>query len=202
MKLYLAPGSCSLAVHIALRHIGLSPDIVRMDLATGKTEDGTPMDTISPKGYVPALFDDEGELLTEVVATMIELDARYPEAGLLPKSGKDRRIAIEWLAYISAELQRNFVLPLFLDVPQTDDVKAARAKVEKRLAFAAGNLSPKGPFFLGEQPTAVDFYLMVMMFWTGPSKVDLSQWPDMVAYRDRLLQVPAVGAAMKAEGLM
>ncbi|MEQ8391004.1 MAG: glutathione S-transferase N-terminal domain-containing protein [Thalassospira sp.] len=200
MKLYFFPGACSLAVHAALHHVGIRPELVQIDPITNKTLDGKPLTEISPKGYVPIAIDEDGEVLTEVVAIMLELDSRYPAANLIPKSGKPRREAIEWLAYISSELHRQFILPLFLEGEQTEEVKAARAKVERRLGYAAANLT--GPYFLGETLSVVDFFMMVMMFWTGPSKVNLAQWPEMIAYRDRLVQVPAIHDAMKAEGLV
>ncbi|WP_161862677.1 glutathione S-transferase N-terminal domain-containing protein [Algicella marina] len=202
MKLYYIPSACSLAVHIALRQVGVVPELVRYDPVTGKDETGAALKDVNPKGYVPTLIDKDGDVLTEVVATLVELDGRYPEAELLPVGGADRRRALEWLAYTSAELHRNFILPLFMDVPQTEDITAARAKVEMRLEHAAANVSASGPYFMGAQIGAVDFYLLVMMLWTGPAKVNLEQWPQMVAYRDRLLAVEPVREAMKAEGLI
>lgn len=201
MKLYYIPGACSLAVHIALRKAGSAPELVRYDPTTGNTEDGQPLREVNPKGYVPVLIDDTGEMLTEVVATLIELDARYPEAGLLPREGNERTRAIEWLAYASAELHRHFVIPLFMDTPQTDDIRQARDKVEARLALVADSLPGAQAYFLGDRFTAVDSYLLVLLLWTGPAKVDLGRWPQLGAYRDRLLQDPAIAAAMKAEGL-
>jgi glutathione S-transferase len=65
MKLYLAPGACSLADHIALHEAGLAFEPVRVDLRTRRTEDGQDFDQVNPKGYVPALVLDDGQLLTE-----------------------------------------------------------------------------------------------------------------------------------------
>jgi len=55
MKLYLAPGACSLSPHIALREAGLDFQPVRVDLASKRTADGRDFNGINPKGYVPAL---------------------------------------------------------------------------------------------------------------------------------------------------
>ena len=202
MKLYYIPGACSLAVDIAMRKAGLSPELSRLDPATGKTEHGDVLKETYPKGYVPVVIDDEGDVLTEVVSTLIELDARYPQANLLPVDKKDRRRAIEWLAFTSAELHRQYVVPMFMDVPQTDDIQAARAKVEMRFGHVADAMTGSKPFLFGDDATAADFYLFVVMFWTTPAKVNLDQYPQLVAYRDRMMQLPYVAEAMKAEGLM
>ena len=70
MKLYLAPGACSLADHIALHEAGLEFDRVKVDLRIKRTEDGRDFTEINPKGYVPALVLDDGQLLTENVAIL------------------------------------------------------------------------------------------------------------------------------------
>ena len=80
MKLYLAPGSCSLADHIALHEAGLEFDRIRVDLRTKRTEGGEDFNPINPKGYVPALVLDDGQLLTENVAILSWVAERSPSA--------------------------------------------------------------------------------------------------------------------------
>ena len=70
MKLYLTPGACSLADHIALHEAGLAFDHVRVDLRSKRTEDGDDFNELNPKGYVPALVLNDGQLLTENVAIL------------------------------------------------------------------------------------------------------------------------------------
>lgn len=202
MKLYYIPMACSLAVHIALRKAGVVPELVKYDPATGMAEDGISLRETYPKGYVPVVLDGQGEVLTEVLSIMIELDARYPEAGLLPKGRVQRRQAIEWLAYTSSELHKRFTVPLFFEETLTAETNAQREQIAARFDLVEASLSDKKAFLLGDELTAADCYLLVVMLWTVPAKVSLDRWPDLTAYRDRLLQNPDVSAAMAAEGLM
>ncbi|WP_262692744.1 glutathione binding-like protein [Kordiimonas aestuarii] len=202
MKLYYIPMSCSLAVHIALRKAGVAPELVRYDPATGKTEDGQLFRDDYPKGYVPALIDQDGDMLTEVLSIMLELDARYPHAKLLPDIGVERRRAIEWLAYTATELHKSFAASLFFETEAGADSEAVRKKIALRFDLVAQQLSSDKVFLLGDELTAVDSYLLVVLLWTAPAKVDLGRWPQLIAYRDRMLEQPMVIAAMKAEGLL
>ena len=201
MKLYYIPGACSLAVHIALRKVGIDPQLVRYDPSTGKTEDGETFRNVNPKGYIPVLVSDDGEIRTEVVALLQGLDAEHPSANLLPKSGAPRRRALEWLAYITTELHKNYA-PLFSPSTPADYKGVVRERVEARLAYVAEAIQRSGAYLLGGEATAVDDYLLVMLLWAQPTQVDLSRWPSLVDYRDRLLQSVPVQHAMRAEGLI
>ncbi len=202
MKLYYMPMACSLAVHIALRKAGVTPDLVKYDPATGKAEDGITLKEVYPKGYVPVLIDDSGDILTEVISIMLDLDVRYPEASLFPADGRMRRQAIEWLSYTSSELHKRFIVPLFFEETPTAETTAQRERIAARFDYVADALVGKEAFLFGDTLTAADLYLLVVMLWTGPAKIDLSRWPELEAYRDRMLGDPAVASAMKAEGLM
>jgi glutathione S-transferase len=201
VKLYYMPGACSLAVHIALRKAGIVPQLVRYDTSTGKTDDGRTFRDVNPKGYVPVLIADDGEARTEVVALLLGLDADHPSAKLLPKSGAPRRRALEWLAYITTELHKNYA-PMFSQATSPDYKNVVRERVEARLAYVADALQRSGPYLLGDEPTSVDDYLLVMLLWAQPTQVDLSRWPSLVECRDRLLQTAPIQSAMRAEGLI
>ena len=126
MKLYYAPGACSLAPHIVAREAGLRLDLEKVDLRSGKTETGAAFAEINPKGYVPALSLDNGEVLTEVSALVQYVADQAPQAALMPAGGTDERYRVlEWLGFISTEIHKGFG-PLWN--PQSPDAAKTIAK--------------------------------------------------------------------------
>ena len=110
MKLFQAPGACSLAVHIAAREAGIALELVKVDLATHRlVEGGGDYRDINPRGYVPALRFDDGSLHTEVAALLQHLADGAPASGLLPAAGSGERLAVlEWVAFVASELHKTF----------------------------------------------------------------------------------------------
>ena len=202
MKLYYRPMACSFAVHVALRKAGMAPELIQYDPATGKSADGRIFAEHYRKAYVPVLIDADGEVMTEVVSLMIELDERFPQANLLPKERKARRRAIEWLAFTSAEIHKSYIADIFADIPQTEDIIAARQKVEARLNYVAERVPTDTRFLFNDELTAVDCFLLVMLLWTDHARIDIARWPQLAAYRERLMGEAPVVEAMKAEGLV
>src|SRR5437868_4666137 len=95
MKLYYAPGACSLSPHIALREAGLPFDMQKVDLKTKQTADGGDYTKINTNGYVPALQLDDGQVLTEGPAIVQYIADRKPESGLAPQSGTMERYRLQ-----------------------------------------------------------------------------------------------------------
>jgi glutathione S-transferase len=113
MKLYYLPGACSQASNIALREAGLTFELVKVDRHTKKAADGLDFNEVNPKGYVPALTLDSGETLTENICVLQYIADRNPAAKLAPAYGTmERYRLIEWLAFISSEVHKNFS-PMF-----------------------------------------------------------------------------------------
>jgi len=200
MKLYLTPGACSLASHIALREAAVPFDFAKVDLGTRKVDDGSSFEAVNPKGYVPALKLDTGEVLTENVALLQYIGDRNPQAKLLPPSGMERYRVQEWLAFVSSEVHKSFS-PLF-NPQATQEIKDyARGNLSKRLQWLNGALG-SNKYLTGDQFTVADAYLFVVLNWAGHLGIDLKQWPNLQRYHQAVAARPNVVAALKAEGLI
>jgi len=201
MKLFYAPGACSLSPHIALHEAGLQHELEKVDIrAGGKLESGGQFGAINGKGYVPALQIDGGALLTEGPAIVQYIADQAPASGLAPAAGSIERYRLqEWLNFISTELHKG--MGSMFNPAQTPEWRAAAsATLSKRLNWLSEALGDK-PFLMGERFTVADGYLFTVLRWAGPVKFDLSPWPALVAFRDRVAERPAVKAALKMEGL-
>ena len=200
MRLYSMPGACSLAANIALREAGIPFELVKVSHRTHKTSDGVDFTQINSKGYVPALVLDTGELLTENTALLQYIADLNPDAHLAPPAGTLERYRLsEWLAYLNSEVHKSFS-PLFAPNASDDMKQYARDNLTKRLGWLAQQLGSK-PYLLGEQFTVADAYLFVTLSWSGLAGVDLSPWPTLKAFQERVAARPSVIEAMTAEGL-
>jgi len=200
IKLYYSPGACSLSPHIVLREAGVPFEIEKVNLKTKKTDAGIDYDTINPKSYVPALVMNNGELLTEGPAIVQYVADLAPEKKLAPPAGTLERYRLqEWLNYISTEIHKSF--STLFNPEATEDIKgAAKARLSKRFGYAASALEEKN-YLLGGTFSVADVYLFTMLRWAHPIGIDLSPWPGLKEYFNRVAARPAVISAMKAEGL-
>ncbi len=193
MKLYYAPGACSLASNIVLHEAKLQSSFVKVDLRSKKTESGADYRAINPKGYVPALELDDGDLLTENIAILQYLASESTE--LLPQSGKAKWHAIEALAFVSTELHKAFK-PLF-DPTSPDEVKQkAKDLVAQRLQLLVPRLGQR-QFIVGDQFTVVDAYLFVMLTWAQKQGVTVP--PELQHYAATLSERASVKEALALE---
>ena len=200
MKLYYAPGTCSLSPHIVAREAGLPLTLVRVDNKNKTTEAGDDYRAINPKGYVPLLELDNGVRLSEGPAIVQYLADLAPASRLAPPNGSLERYQLqEWLNFITSEIHKQFS-PLF-DATMPD---AAKEKFRNRLAtrfdWIAGQLT--GRDYLTGSFTVADAYLFVVLGWTKFTGPDLGRWPVLQEYVARVAARPHVQAAMKAEGLL
>ena len=190
MKLYYSPGACSQAPHIILHETGLSHDAVRVDLRGKTIEDGSPYLDINPKGAVPALELDSGEVLTENAVILQYLGDRAGGSDVLPPAGNFRRYRVlEWVNFITTELHKSFG-PLFKADARGD-----------RLDYVNGRLDT-GAFLMGDEFTLPDAYLFVISGWAEKMLGGLDRWPNLKAFRERMLERPAVRHVLKFEGLL
>lgn len=201
MKLYFSPGACSLSPHIALREAGLDFELEQVDLRAKKTKPGADFLAINPKGMVPVLQLDSGEILTEGPAIVQYIADQKPESGLAPKAGTIARYHLmEWLNFITAELHKNFT-PLFKPTTPDEYKKIARDNLADRYAYLDRQLAGKA-YIMGDQFTVADAYAFTVSNWTRLQKIDLAQWPNVAAFMDRVRARPHVQEALKAEGLL
>ncbi|MEZ4401545.1 MAG: glutathione transferase GstA [Kofleriaceae bacterium] len=199
MKLYFSPGACSLSPHIVAHELGLPLTLDRV--RNKQTSDGRDFLQVNPKGYVPALELDDGEVLTEGPAIVQYLADLRPDAGLAPANGTLPRYRLQaMLGYINSELHKSFT-PLFTP-GTTDEVRAERAAYLRR-RFALLDQALAGQDYLfGAQFTVADAYLFTVASWAAYVKLDLSEFTNLAAFQARVAARPAVRAAMLAEGLI
>jgi glutathione S-transferase len=201
MKLYYSPGACSLSPHIVLREAGLPFTLVKVDLAAKKTEDGGDYLAVNSKGAVPALQLDDGQILTEGPAIVQYLADQKPESGLAPRAGTFARYRLmEMLNYVTSEMHKGFS-PLFNPKVSGEWKESTLANLAKKFDWLSTQLAGK-TFLVGDSFTVADAYLFVVLGWTKPTKIDLSKWPVLAAYRANIAQRPKVAEAMRAEGLL
>ena len=194
MKLYYAPGACSLADHIALHEAGLSFDHEKVDLKAKRTEAGVDFAMINSKGYVPALTLDSGETLTENIAILDWI--AHQDSKLAPSGPMGHTHLLEALAFISTEIHKSFK-PFFAGGGDSDKAKAGEM-IGKRMGYLADNM--KGDYLFGSAVSVADFYLFVMTLWA--KKFDVEPPAPLVAFRERMMMLPSVQKAMKHEGLV
>jgi len=203
MKLYYAPGTCSLSPHIVAREAGIAIDLERVDIGKvpHRTAAGADFGSVNPKGYVPMLELDDGELLTEGVAIVQYLADLAPQSRLAPATGTVERYRLqEWLTFISSELHKMFSPWLFHPEHGELAANAARAKIAQRLAFIDAHLATH-PYLLGQDFTAADAYAFTIVGWAKPARIDLAPYPHLQEYLVRIAARPKVQEAMQAEGL-
>ncbi len=201
MKLYYSPGACSQAPHIALTEAGIEFDPVKVDLRAKTLEDGSDYRTINPKGAVPALGLPEGEVLTENAVILQFIGDLKPEAGFLPPLGHMHRYRVlEWLNFVATELHKSFT-PLFKPDAGEEAKSFAMRTIESKLDYVDDAFGD-GPFLMGEQLTLPDFYLFVMTGWAQGMGVDLGRRPTIKAFREMMLERPAVRQVLEREGVL
>ncbi|MGH7907702.1 MAG: glutathione transferase GstA [Candidatus Binataceae bacterium] len=200
MKLFFAPGACSLSPHIALREAGLPFDLEQVDLKSKQTKSGADYRTINPKGAVPALQLDNGQVLTEGAAIVQYIGDQKPASKLTPPAGSFERYRLqEWLNYIASEVHKQFS-PLFNPNSPEERKQEAKTNLGNRFDFVAKSLDGK-QYLMGDTFTAADCYLFTMLGWAKHTGIDLGRWPSLKSYAERVGARPAASAALKAEGL-
>lgn len=201
MKLYFSPGACSLSPHIVLREAGLPFELEQVDLKAKKTKSGGDFLQINPKGQVPVLELDNGEILTEGPAIVQYIADQKPESGLAPANGTLQRYHLqEWLNFVTSELHKGFS-PLFRQTTPADYIPVATENLFARFDFLDKKLAGK-QYLMGDKFTVPDAYCFTVTSWSKYKEIDLARWPNLKAFVDRVAARPKVQEALKAEGLL
>lgn len=201
MKLYFSPGACSMAPHIVAREAGYQFDLEKVDIPNKKTAGGEDFWKINPKGYVPALRLDDGELLTEVGVIIQYLADQKPESGLAPKAGTmERYHLMEAVNFAATEIHKQ--IGALFNPKMTPEMKAVQLGVIERRFNALEKALEGKQYVMGEKFSVADAYLFTVLNWTGMHKIDLGKWPNIKGFMARVAARPKVQETLKAEGLI
>lgn len=199
MKLYFMPGACSLAPHIALREAGLHFDLIEVDYQTRQTKNGGTFLGINPKGYVPALELENGEILTEVPVILQYVDQLVPTANLLPPSGIGRLRSLEWLNFIATEIHKSFS-PLFRPATPEAFITPGRQHLSLRLSVVDNHLQ-RQRYLMESGFSMPDAYLFTVCRWLADQDLSIADWPAVQRHFDEVLTRRAVRDALTREGV-
>ncbi len=198
-KLYYAAGGCSISPHIALREVGASFELHVVNLKSKKLEDGSDFTALNPKGQIPALILENGELLTEGAAIVQYIADLDPSRKLAPPPGTLERVRLqEWLNFIASELHKQ-IAP-FMRTEAPDSYKAIlRDRLKSRLEYVAQHLATRS-FLLGDFSVADPYLFYILRTWQRGLSFELPS-SVLATYYQALVQRPSVKAALLAEGL-
>jgi glutathione S-transferase len=201
MKLYYAPATCSLAVHIAAREAAVPLQLIKVNLTTHQLEGGADFYAINPRGYVPVLELNDGQQLTETAVLLQYIADLNPACGLIPVAGTMDRVYLQtWLTFISTELHKAFGPLWHKETPQLTR-QHVQGLLAKRFAELERVLA-KQPYLMGQRFTVADAYAFAIMNWCNMLSISLAPYPGIVAMMDRVAKRPAVIQAMQTEGLL
>jgi len=207
MKLFYKSGACSLAPHIVMAELNMVYELEAVDLATKQSSSGD-FNKINPKGSVPALRMDNGEILTEGAIISQYLADQKMDSGIIPKFGTlDRYRCLELMNFISTDIHKSFS-PLFgadrimKNVEGKTEMKMFYVETLKSKVQIVSDKLGTNDFMMGKQFTIADAYLFTCLGWSKYVGLDLSQWSNITTYMNRVSERPAVIKAMKEEGMI
>lgn len=202
MQLFYKPGACSMAAHIILNEVDADHTVEKVDTENGVTENGATYAEVNPRGYVPALRLEGGDIITENTAVLQYLGDRFADQALVPPHGSLERVRLqEVLSFLSSELHVAFS-PFFSGVEMTAGIKqAATERLTRKIAQFETLMPADASFVLGDRFTVADAYAFVILNWSNFIGVSLTPWPRLGAYLARVGTRPAVQKTLQQEGL-
>ncbi|UPG89983.1 glutathione transferase GstA [Luteibacter aegosomaticola] len=200
MKLYFSPGSCGLASQIALREAGQDFELIRVDFGTKRTIEGDYYQ-VTPKGFVPVLKLDDGQILTEGAVILQWIADRFPAKQLLPSLDTMARYrAMEWLNYVATDLHKGMAVMFSPLVDPESKTRFAEGNLASRFDYVNEHLASQ-PYLLGDTFSVADGYLFNVLSWAPRVNIDLSGYTAIQAFMARMKERPSVRASLDAEGV-
>jgi glutathione S-transferase len=209
IKLYFAPGACSFVPHSLLEMAGADFEPVMVKLHKGEQNEA-PFRTINPRGQVPVLVDGD-QTITQILAILSYLDARFPQQEILPRETLARTRVLETLAWMNNTVHPTFThvfMPFkFAGTPEAQaELKAFNAKVYAGLladieALAQKAADQKQAFLAGDRFGPVDAYSLTLLRWGGFAGIDPKGFSTLWAHVQKVAQLPGVARAIERERL-
>ncbi|MDP2416302.1 MAG: glutathione S-transferase N-terminal domain-containing protein [Hydrogenophaga sp.] len=205
LKLFFAPGACSFVPHALLELAGAEFEPASVKLHKGEQRSADYL-ALNPRGQVPVLVDG-GEVITQIVAIVLHLDAQLPGAGILPASGMARTRALQTLAWMNNTVHPTFT-HVFMPQKFTDDEAAQKAirgfavaRYRELLGEIEALAAQAAPWMAGEQPGALDAYALTLLRWGGYAGINPTDFPATWDLSQRFAALPAVARAVERERL-
>ncbi|MCB4822967.1 glutathione S-transferase family protein [Roseicella aerolata] len=204
MKLFYAPGACSIGIHVLLEEIGQPYEAVPVNLREG-AQFKPEFTSVNPKSKVPTLQRDDGSVLTEYPAIALWLASTFPEAKLLPKEADKLARALEYTDYAVATMHMQGFSRIFRPAnfaPSEADHEAVKARGEEIFAkgLALFDKALEGKDYLLGEFSFADSALFYVSFWWA-ARLNKPLPPNVAAHYARMNARPAVQRTLKAEGL-
>lgn len=168
--LYYSPGACSMAVHFLLNEVGAEFKLENTSLAEGKNR-SPEFQKLNPRGQIPVLIDEDGDVIREGGSILIHLCEKY-NSPLLPKEGKERARALEWLMFCNSTLHPAYARGFFV-MRNTEDENAK----EQLLSVVGTNINKlweeieerlgQHKYLCGDKMTIADVLMTVIANWSG-----------------------------------
>jgi glutathione S-transferase len=204
--LYYSPGAASMVVHLALIETGAEHELKQVDLEAGEQRSPAYL-KLNPNGFVPSLLID-GKPYYEAAACLMTIADRHPAAGLAPPLDSPQRSAWnQWIMHLANTVQPAFRLWFYpTDIDAAENVQtivkeAARRRIEAAWTRLDSHLAEGGPYLLGDEFSAADLMLLMLMRWSRNMPRPVTAWPALAGYATRMKGRPSWKRLYEVEGL-
>lgn len=196
LTLYYTKGTCADVVLMTAKTLAIDVKLITVDISksTPLTEEGIDFTTINPKGYVPALALENGEVITEVSAICAYLSELKPQNTLFPLQGRTLIDQLQWFNYLATEIHKNYmplIYRLFGVNVGTEWPPIVEAALKQRYQYI-DNLLANQPYLTGNQVTSADFYLFMTTLWAQKVNFDIGEFKNLIKFKTLISQEPAI----------